>query len=968
MTGIRLILILLFVLIQSVSAYSATYYVDASNGDDLNDGLSPATAWQSTMKVTTEVFSPGDVIRFKRGEVWNLAYGGYPSYVLDFNNESGAPGNYITIMDYGAGPAPIINALEDVSDGGWFDEGGNIWSKSGIVAPPPVGRCWLGSVESIEAASQSSIDGSTTLWYHDEVAGILYVYSAGIPDDVTIARLGSCVRFMNSSYMVIKNLTIVGGTTANIQLRNSCNSIRILNNTLLRSAGSGIRGSVDISSGYTINDVIVEGNVIDGELSLIDYSVSSKEGVNGDGVILLFACINWVVRGNIIQNFSHDLIHLYAWNQYDVGNHDNIVEDNTLLGGNSTYIRGFGISGTEGKCTNNIFRNNLIEDCNVRTQPNGNNNQVYGNTFRNTRETLATNKSNVSQGIGLEGWLSDHEYVCHDNQIRGNIFTGVFNEGILVNGPYPYNNIIEDNMVIDAGRGGYNPNIAVYISPDSGSGTNIIKGNLLYDQDTDKIINYQGFLYTVEEANADLPDFIDNRTSVPPVGHAGGPYEADEGSFVAVAATGSDPDDEELTYAWDLDNDGTFEETGQTVTFSAESLDGPSSQIIKVKVTDPGGLFGVDDTIVTIHNVVPTVGTIIGPTEPIRLSDLASVSAEFMDPGVNDTHQNDDELPYEIFWSWGDGTTSAGTVTEANGSGSVTGSHIYDAPGVYTVILTVTDDDGGSASSEEPFQYVVIYDPEGGFVTGGGWIYSDPGNYMPDPSLEGEANSGFVSKYKKGANTPSGKTQFNFRVANLNFHSTLYDWLVIAGPHAKYKGTGTINGDGDYGFMLTATDGDVNGGGGVDKFRIKIWDKVTDTIVYDNQVGDADDEEPTTELVGGSIVIHKAKKSPMMDESKSSPEDTRLLAAYPNPFNPDVWLPYQLDSDSRINIRIHDMSGRLVRTLDLGTKSAGFYTTKSKAAYWDGRNEAGEQIASGIYFYTIQAGEYTATRKMVVAQ
>lgn len=91
----------------------------------------------------------------------------------------------------------------------------------------------------------------------------------------------------------------------------------------------------------------------------------------------------------------------------------------------------------------------------------------------------------------------------------------------------------------------------------------------------------------------------------------------------------------------------------------------------------------------------------------------------------------------------------------------------------------------------------------------------------------------------------------------MNFHSSVYDWLVIAGARAQYKGSGTINGSGDYGFMLTAIDGQVNGGGGVDKFRIKIWNKSGGGMVYDNQMGGSDDDQPTTSLGGGSIVIHK---------------------------------------------------------------------------------------------------------------
>ena len=161
---------------------------------------------------------------------------------------------------------------------------------------------------------------------------------------------------------------------------------------------------------------------------------------------------------------------------------------------------------------------------------------------------------------------------------------------------------------------------------------------------------------------------------------------------------------------------------------------------------------------------------------------------------------------------------------------------------------------GGSASDPT---LIVFYDPSGGFVTGGGWINSPAGAHTLNPALTGKATFGFVSKYQKGATVPSGNTEFQFNVANFNFKSTSYDWLVIAGARAQYKGSGKVNGLGDYGFILTATDGQISGGGGVDKFRIKIWDKMTGTVVYDNQLGAGDDADPTTALGGGSIVIHK---------------------------------------------------------------------------------------------------------------
>jgi hypothetical protein len=188
------------------------------------------------------------------------------------------------------------------------------------------------------------------------------------------------------------------------------------------------------------------------------------------------------------------------------------------------------------------------------------------------------------------------------------------------------------------------------------------------------------------------------------------------------------------------------------------------------------------------------------------------------------------------------------------GSGSCSAAHTYTAVGVYDVVVTVTDKDGGVATLA--YQYVVIYDPSAGFVTGGGWITSPVGAYVANPALTGKANFGFVSKYKKGQSTPDGETEFQFHAASFNFHSTSYDWLVVAGAKAQFKGSGTINGAGDFAFMLTAVDGQVNGGGGTDKFRFKVWNKSDSAIIYDTQLGAADGDNPSVPLGGGSIVLH----------------------------------------------------------------------------------------------------------------
>ena len=96
------------------------------------------------------------------------------------------------------------------------------------------------------------------------------------------------------------------------------------------------------------------------------------------------------------------------------------------------------------------------------------------------------------------------------------------------------------------------------------------------------------------------------------------------------------------------------------------------------------------------------------------------------------------------------------------------------------------------------------------------------------------------------------------------------------------------------------------------------------------------------------------------------PEETALLPNYPNPFNPETWIPYQLSEPAEVTLRIYAVNGELVRTLTLGHTPAGIYQSRTRAVYWDGKNDVGESVASGVYFYTLTAGDFTATRKMLI--
>ncbi len=274
--------------------------------------------------------------------------------------------------------------------------------------------------------------------------------------------------------------------------------------------------------------------------------------------------------------------------------------------------------------------------------------------------------------------------------------------------------------------------------------------------------------------------------------------------------------------------------------------------MIQVTVTDSQGQNGGGSTSITVNNVAPVIPVdgIAGPVEPIALGGNALVTATFSDVGTLDTHT--------CTFSWDDGTADDVVALVGTGNTSCAAPHTYAGTGVYQVTVTVDDDDTGTVGST--FDFVVVYEPSGGFVTGGGWIDLPAGAYVADPSLTGKATFGFVSKYKKGATTPTGQTEFQFQAASLNFHSSSYDWLVIAGHKAMYKGTGTINGIGNYGFLLSAIDAKLTLSTEIDLFRIKIYDKDNgDEVVYDNQLGGEEDSDASMAINKGAIVIHKGK-------------------------------------------------------------------------------------------------------------
>jgi hypothetical protein len=371
-----------------------------------------------------------------------------------------------------------------------------------------------------------------------------------------------------------------------------------------------------------------------------------------------------------------------------------------------------------------------------------------------------------------------------------------------------------------------------------------------------------------------------------------------------------------------------------------------------------------------VTNPAP-VDTIIGP---------ASGSVFAVDTAVPFTGAWTDANggPHTAQWTF-DATPDASFAAGTGTSGSANTSHTFTDAGVYMLSLKVTDNCGAADTASQVGgvdAMVVIYDPSAGFVTGGGWINSPAGAYPADPTLTGRANFGFVSKYRKGANIPDGETEFQYKVGNLNFHSTSYQWLVVSGSKAQYKGSGTINGAGNFGFMLTAVDGQLPGGGGQDKFRIKI--SGPGGLVYDNLLNAPDSAVPTTVLGGGSIVIHTGGGTIMAngvpgvepgDVAAAVPAEYDLSQNYPNPFDRSTQIGFALPERSRVSLVVFDLAGRAVRSLVEGEWAPGRH-----AATFDRTADDGRRLGAGIYWVRLNAvslasGQtFQSLRKMVLVQ
>jgi hypothetical protein len=375
------------------------------------------------------------------------------------------------------------------------------------------------------------------------------------------------------------------------------------------------------------------------------------------------------------------------------------------------------------------------------------------------------------------------------------------------------------------------------------------------------------------------------------------------------------------------------------------------------KVTDAcGNATTATDQIIVGHNITdPTVG------KSVAINNSISLSGTFWDvPGNRHTAK----------WIV-DGTTVNGTVTAEPGGnklGKVTGSYKPTVAGVYKLRMNITDQNKVTsyATTNGDFEaYFVAYDPSGGYTYGAGSFTAPAGSLPAKPGISDKVKFGFTSNYYKNATNPKGETQLEFRLTDgifsFEFSALNYDYLVVNNARATYKGLGKtiINGveHSGYNFIMTVIDGQATGGGGTDRIRLKIYNKNTKAVVFDNQPGASDTDNPTMacdDPVNSIKVVSSAIKS--AETLVFSDVDKVKLYVYPNPFSNKLHFEFVSPKDAHAHIDIFDITGRKIQTIfDNPVEGGTFYHAGFVA----------DTDVSGMYFYRMTLGDEVLTGKAV---
>jgi len=684
----------IFFMIMTTSLIFAgnVYYVDVTNGNDLNDGFTPETAWQTISKVNSPGFSysPGDSILFKRGEVWREQL---------IPPDSGESGNLITFGAYGSGNLPIIMGSNLLTS--WTDNGGNVWYSDEPSTDPIT--VWLDGISYWEAASAGAVN-STDRWYYDGGARRVYVYATSDPSTFYSASgveapARSDAVDCNKNYVRLENLHLKYGLNYTLRIHTGADSCEAVNLTI---DGSGNYAAFQLNGtdNCTVDNCTINGDAKPDQNNALylDWGTSNT------------------VKNSTIRNGSHVAVFIRR-------NVSTIFEYNEVYC-ESEFGRTIAVQRDDSVGSGNIVRYNYFYDSQSDDTPHGDS----GPQWTGQDEEVYYNIFSGTQSWALQVYNSSGP--TKNNTFYNNIFYGFDDQGIRINLTTvsgAINNIFKNNIFL--GNDSTN-HYQVSFKRNNDVYNAIFINNFIYDSTTSSTVEIEGVARSVDYMETNYPSlWSDNLVADPQfVDAANDNFHLQYGSPCIDAGTDvgltQDYAGNTVPAGWavdigayeytgsnplnaNIDASTTSEEVPLTVQFTGSATGGvlpysyswdfgdstSSSEQILSHTYYQAGVYTVTLTVTDSENNQDSESITINASAviitPLEASFIASPVSGEVPLTVNFTGSaTGGVLPYSYSWDFGDGTSSSEQIQ----------SHTYYQAGVYTVTLTVTDSENNQDS------------------------------------------------------------------------------------------------------------------------------------------------------------------------------------------------------------------------------------------------------------------------------
>lgn len=455
--------ILFFLMFPLVVFSQTTYYVDATNGNDLFNGTSPSAAWKTIAKVNNQSFIAGDQILFKRNEIWT-------GERIEIANMAGNITNDIIFAAYGIGEKPVITSII-LQNLNWVYVANNIWKATNPPIEHPE-RILINNEEKLRANILSELDGVQFYWFYDNYANDLYYYSTINPSSVNFSfAIDFPLIVDHSEFITIDDIDFQGGWTA-IFINSLAKNITLRNLNI----GKYSREGVIVSNGSAISEnpenIFIENCMFDAYFNFDYDNAAIYEGSfdrgSSDG-IRIEKQIGGYIRNNYFKNWGHASVNIDGVQITNIE-----VSNNYLTSPDICYGGRIAVD----DASNILVFNNEIINTSVQSQLNGQNNHYHHNIFLNTKNTPLTNV--IDAGIELQGYSISN---VKENVFENNLIMNTEGPGIRISGNNEndiYNNIFRNNIIYNCGTIINGKSIVIEENEFQFTYTNSFKNNLIY--------------------------------------------------------------------------------------------------------------------------------------------------------------------------------------------------------------------------------------------------------------------------------------------------------------------------------------------------------------------------------------------------------------------------------------------------------------------------------------------------------